>query len=112
MYSILITGFYILIAFLIAGTAVLIVQKSKTVDVSETEEDKPFQVSRMPIPQAYFVHLFVFFIFLIQAVLFFPLAAAFNKLRSFVFLEGGILVIFLVLALWYAIQKNMLRIKE
>lgn len=114
MYSILITGFYILFAFIISLIVVIFVKKSELqyIDNDETESEDNFKISRMPLSQHFFVNLSVCFIFLTQVVIIFPFVIAFNKLRYFVFLEGGFFIFLIVLGLWYTIQKNMLRIKE
>lgn len=59
----------------------------------------------------YFVIAIVFFVFTSQFMLLFPFAIAFEKLQFFVFLQAVIFLFTMVLALGYAIQKNMLRLK-
>lgn len=59
----------------------------------------------------YFVYAIVFLIFDTEVILLFPFALAFEKLQFFVFIQAAIFIFLMLLSLFYAIQKNMLRIK-
>ena len=114
LYSILIIGFYIIAALAVAGVAVFIYSK-KFSDAENTEndtDDTTFQNSRLPVSFNSYSKIFVYFLLIIQIIMLFPYAIAFNKLRFFVFVEIGIFVFCMILYLLYAIQKNMLRTKE
>lgn len=116
MYSILIIVFFIILSFILSGIILCFAYKKDIKEIKNTDSAQDdqinFEESRLPLSQSHFISFFVFFIFGLQILIMFPLMLAFNRLHFLVFLEIIMIVFFMVISIFFAIQKNMLRIKE
>ena len=57
----------------------------------------------------YFIFALLFLIFDVETLLLFPFALVFDKLGMFAFIEAAIFILILVLGLFYAVRKGLLR---
>lgn len=69
----------------------------------------PFGQPKIRFHVQYFIYALLFLIFDVETLLLFPFAVAFDKLGIFAFIEVSIFILILVLGLFYAIRKGLLR---
>lgn len=70
---------------------------------------QPFSDARIKFDIRYFNYAILFLIFDIETVLLYPFAISLNSLGIFAVVESLIFILILLLGLYYAINKNMLR---
>ena len=70
---------------------------------------QPFSDARIKFDIRYFNYAILFLIFDIETVLLYPFAISLNSLGLFAVIEAFIFVLILLLGLYYAINKKMLR---
>ena len=70
---------------------------------------QPFSDARIKFDIRYFNYAILFLIFDIETVLLYPFAISLNSLGIFAVVESFIFILILLLGLYYAINKNMLR---
>ena len=75
-----------------------------------------YECGMFPLGQAkirfhvqYFIFALLFLIFDVETLLLFPFALVFDKLGMFAFIEAAIFILILVLGLFYAVRKGLLR---
>lgn len=70
---------------------------------------KPFSDARIQFEVKFFNYAIMFLIFDIETIFLFPFAINFGQLKAFAFVEIFIFIALLVLALFYAVKKDVLR---
>ena len=70
---------------------------------------QPFSDARLKFDIRYFNYAILFLIFDIETVLLYPFAISLNSLGIFAVIEAFVFVLILLLGLYYAINKKMLR---
>lgn len=70
---------------------------------------QPFSDARVKFDIRYFNYAILFLIFDIETVLLYPFAISLNSLGIFAVIEAFVFVLILLLGLYYAINKKMLR---
>ena len=116
----LLSGYGILVAFIILSTAFAsaalilswIVQPKAPNKWKKTTYEcgmKTYGDSRIQFCVKYYMYALLFIIFDIEAVFLFPWAVVFDKLGLYAFIEAVIFVLILVLGLAYAWRKGALK---
>lgn len=97
------------IAMIIAG---FICQYKK----SDTVKDSTYECGVNPISDAkirfdirYFNYAILFLVFDIETIFLYPFALAVNELGLFVIIEAGVFILLLLIGLFFALNKKMLR---
>lgn len=97
------------IAMIVAGFLCQYKKNTKTKLSTYECGIQPFSDARIKFDIRYFNYAILFLIFDIETVLLYPFAISLNSLGLFAVIEAFIFVLILLLGLYYAINKKMLR---
>jgi len=69
----------------------------------------PFSDARVQYNAHFFMYAILFLLFDIETIMLFPFAVAYGQLGMLAFFEAGVFVLILLLGLYYAINKKILK---